>query len=250
MINNLELKNKYYEFMEKVSNLQELMDENMKYCEKYPRHELFGIFEDDDYYDFFIEALKERDDYKDIDLDKLREDYNTYKRMTGYLIDDRIKLYEDYMKTNIEFDEWSTKMRLTYKIIDTWRDERDWYEIKWRDWSSNHVINDTMHKSIEMTDEKEIEKMIENARKVLKLVNCTEEHDCWEVHFCLWGIETINKYIRYNIFNGADNVFAVDCLENRGMYCPDREGFMMGVLRVMELVDNVFIHLCKDVDCI
>ena len=252
MVNNIEIKNKYYEFMEKMSHLSKRLDMNMSRCEKYTRNDLFALFENEDYYHFFmsnLDEMQEQGEYKDFNLKELRKDYENYSLLTGRLINKRLEIYDECMDLNIEFDKWSNDLNLTYKELDAWRDEREWYKCEWRSWG-DHIIHKAMMLSIKSSDESVIETMINNARKVLKLVGCTDENDIYEAHFCLWCIETINKYTRHDIYEGANNVFSLDCLENRGLYLPDREHFMMGVLRVMRLVDDVFLYLCEDVDCI
>lgn len=158
-------------------------------------------------------------------------------------VDERVEIYKELMKIDIEFDIWSTKVGLTIEQINEWLEETDMYCSKWYDWSSNGIAYRAMMKTIKETKESEINEMINNARKVLNLVGCTDENDCYEVCDCLSSLERINKNIRNEIFDHGFSVFAVDMLENRNLYHPYRECFMMGVLKVLKLVDDIFLEL-------
>lgn len=158
-------------------------------------------------------------------------------------VDKRVEIYKELMKIDIEFDIWSTKVGLTVEQINEWLEETGMYCSKWYDWSSNGIAYRAMMKTIKETKESEINEMINNARKVLNLVGCTDENDCYEVCDCLSSLERINKNIRNEIFDHGFSVFAVDMLENRNLYHPYRECFMMGVLKVLKLVDDVFLEL-------
>ena len=163
-------------------------------------------------------------------------------------IDERLALFEESFQINIDFDRWATKNNVEYRQINSWIKEVEPYVVKYYDWCSNPIVRKTMKKSVDLTDENEIRKMINDAIKVLAVVGCTEENSFNEIHEYLEYLRIINEEYRHNIYNGTTTVFAVDILENRGLYQPYREGFMMGVLRVMEKVDSIFLCLCKKVD--
>ena len=163
-------------------------------------------------------------------------------------IDERLALFEESFQINIDFDRWATKNNVEYRQINNWIKEVEPYVAKYYDWCSNPIVRKTMEKSVDLTDENEIRKMINDAIKVLAVVGCTEENSFNEIHEYLEYLRIINEEYRHNIYNGTTTVFAVDILENRGLYQPYREGFMMGVLRVMEKVDSIFLCLCKKVD--
>lgn len=113
---------------------------------------------------------------------------------------------------------------------------------EYRDWFSDEDLYKEVMDSIKSIDEKEVEKYIENARKVLLSINYRPEYDIWEVHEYLDYIECINKNMRYGTPDGCMSVLAMDILENRQLWTPYKFGFKECLENVAKEIDNVFLN--------
>lgn len=117
---------------------------------------------------------------------------------------------------------------------------------EWKDWATDMETNKRVERTVRELDEKEIDKFIENARKVLESVGYTHEYDCYEVHDYLDYIGYINKGFRYDIDDGCMTYLSMDILENRGLYLPYKEDFIDCLKKVAEKIDSAFLHFDRE----
>lgn len=152
----------------------------------------------------------------------------------------KYNLEEEYIQWKEDNDiieeckEWSKEI-LGYI---PWRDEQHEY----KDWLTDTETFNSVIKSIEDVDEKEVEKLIENARKALESVGYTHDFDYYEVHDYIDYLEYINTGLRYNKDDGCMSILAMDILENRRLWVPYKEGFKECIEKVVAEIDSVFLH--------
>lgn len=246
MMNLNNLKNEYFAWIDKFDVITYKLENNKKKAPE--RKDLYRLVEDEDYYqfimvDYYEDALEVYPEIKDLDMDKLKEEYEIYIEGTRNAIIERLTIYDEYLELNKAFDVWTRKVNMDRKTLYKLQEERNIKDIEWCDWNSNLFINATMMNSIELMDEDEVDKLISNAIKVLDMIGYTKDgNDCWEVAHYLDNLQFINSNLRHDIDDNCMSIFAVDILENRGLWLPDREHFEMGILKVLDVVDEVFLN--------
>lgn len=156
-------------------------------------------------------------------IDVLEEEYMQWKEENGILE---------------ECQKWGEEL---FGYV-PWRDSKHEY----RDWMTDHETNKKVHESIHAVDEKEVEVLIENARKALESIGYTHDLDVYETHEYIDYIEYINRDMRHDIENGCMSALAMDILENRSLWIPYKEGFKECLEKVVAEIDETFLHFNKD----
>ena len=141
-----------------------------------PKNEDF-LYLDEEYYEWIesnLDQILERDpDFKLPDLDKLEEEYEDYMNHLEKSVLNRIELYNRRVENVREFEKWMQENNFIYWDIEVERESVKEYEGKWYGWSSNDLVNTAMYTTIDYTDEEEVNKVIENAKKVIEyLILC------------------------------------------------------------------------------
>lgn len=244
MMNLNNLKNEYFAWIDKFDVIADRLESNKNNAPE--RKDLFLLIEDPDYYqfmmvDYYEDAIEVNPELKNLDMDKLREEHAKYVEETRKAIQERLEIYNDHLELNQAFDAWARRNNLDWRGLHELQKERNVKTIEWDDWDSNQYIYSVMKNSIDMTDEEEVNKIISDARKVLNSVGYTDEKDYWETHDYLNYLELINKNVRHDIDDNCWSTLAIDVLENRALWLPDREHFKMGILKVLEMVDETFL---------
>lgn len=244
MMNLNNLKNEYFAWIDKFDVIADRLESNKNNAPE--RKELFLLIEDPDYYqfmmvDYYEDAIEVNPELKNLDMDKLREEHVKYVEETRKAIQERLEIYNDHLELNQAFDAWARRNNLDWRGLHELQKERNVKTIEWDDWSSNQYVYSVMKNSIDMTDEEEVDKIISDARKVLNSVGYTDEKDYWETHDYLNYLELINKNVRHDIDDNCWSTLAIDVLENRALWLPDREHFKLGILKVLDMVDETFL---------
>ena len=232
-----QLKAEYFEWIDKSDEIEKRLIENIS--KEIERNEYFIVFELPDSYDFYAEHDEE---FKKYDKEQLKKDFEYYSMVKDEVVKERLEIFDKRTALNIEFDKWSNENDIGWKYIRDWKMEKEELVAEWRDWASDRIASEVMHKSIEKTDEDEIAKYIANARKALESFGYTHEYDYYETHDYLDYLEYINRDLRHGIDNNCMSLLAVDILENRGLWNVHREGFDFCVMKIMEDVDSTFLH--------
>lgn len=244
MMNLNNLKNEYFAWIDKFDVIADRLENNKNSAPE--RKDLFLLIEDPDYYqfmmiDYYEDALEVNPEIKDLDMNKLREEHAKYVEETRKAIQERLEIYNDHLELNIAFDVWTKRNNLDWYSLHELQKERNVKSIEWDDWSSNPYLYSVMKNSIDMIDEDEVNKIISDARKVLNSIGYTDEKDYWETHDYLNYLDLINKNVRHDIDDNCWSTLAIDVLENRTLWLPDREHFKMGILKVLDTVDETFL---------
>lgn len=242
---NLEqVKKEYKEFRERQYDIYKALDENAKEYSKDYKKSIYSIFNGDWYRDFVMEhldAYSDEIDPNNFDEEKLYKEYIGYLEYEAYILDRRLNLYEENANWHREFKQWKKDVGFHDRFIQRDFDDCEKkFEGEWYGWDSNDVIFDGMMTTIYKTNEEEINQIVENARKVLSMIE-----DAYSESY-VWDLDYINKKIRNNIFDeGATHVYVLDCLENDGMWDIYREPFKLFVERVINWIDSDFLFAAQ-----
>lgn len=129
-------------------------------------------------------------------------------------------LNEEDETVSERIDEISELMDEIDELLEKLDDGYDYYEHcdgQWKDWASNREVNRAMKKSIYKTNEEEVADFLNRARNA-----CPKEK--WFILDWIDNIEIINKYLRHGV-PCLDSIFAVDHLENEGIWMSYKEPF-------------------------
>ena len=205
-----------------------------------------------------IEELKQRyleydAKFQDLTFQHVHHQYSTWTEEQQKREDERYKEVDKQLKLlEEEYDNWKDENDL-YKQCADWSEELHgfvlWRDNKyfWRDWATDKETNERVHRTIRELDEKEIDKFVENGRRVLNSIGYTHDKDFYEVHEFLDYISAINKSFRYDdIDDGGMSYLGMDILENRQLYIPYREDFIECLKKVAKEVDFVFLSFYEE----
>ena len=244
-----ELNRRYIECKEREYEIDKLLDENMNEYLSKPKNEDF-LYLDEEYYEWIedrIEYISEEDpDFKLPDLDKLEEEYEEYMNHLEKSVLNRIELYNRRAENVREFEKWMQENNFIYWDIEVKREDVKEYEGKWYGWSSNDLVNTAMYTTIDYTDEEEVNKVIENAKKVIKYFT----KDITYIDEYLYSLDYVNKVVRNGKMEGAEPYFVLDCLENDCVWNIYKEPFSRFVERVGQMVDKDYLDYLKEMECI
>ncbi len=241
MKNLEEVRNEYRMFRERQYEIHKALDENAKEYSKDYKKSIFGIFEDEWYHDFVMENLEHYSDEIDpenFDKEKLYEEYMEYLEYLTDIINRRLDLYEENKKWQEEFKQWKRESGFHNYTRREFDDCEKKYDGEWYGWDSNDLIFYGMLTTIGMTDQDEINKLIENAKKVLNNMVNFEPYDDY-----LFELEHVNNHVRNQQFEeGCTHVYVLDHLENDGMWQVYREPFQLFVDKVFNMIDSEYLH--------
>ena len=250
MKNLEEIKKEYRMFRERQYDIYKALDENAnEYSEDY-RKSIFGMFEDEDYREFILgnlDAYSDEIDPDNFDEEKIYEEYKDYLAYLGDILNRRLELYEENANWWREFNQWKKDEKIYTRFIQRDFDDCEKrYNGEWYGWGSNDLIFEGMMTTIEMTNEEEISKLVENANKVIKLIKEYEDEDfCYSEEY-VDDLSYINTKIRYREFNDyCMHVYILDHLENDGMWEVYREPFQLFVDRVISWIDSDFLFAVR-----
>lgn len=251
MKNLEEIKKEYRMFRERQYDIHKALDENVKEYSKDYRKSIFGMFEDEDYRDFILENLDAYSDEIDpdnFDEEKLYEEYLDYLSYLNDILDRRIILYEENANWWREFNQWKKDEKIYDRFIQRDFDDCEKkFEGKWYGWGSNELIFEGMFRTINMTDEEEISKLVENAKKIISLIKEYDDEDfCYSEEF-VDDLEYINTKIRHKTYHDdcCMHVYVLDHLENDGMWEVYEEPFQLFIDRVISWVDSDFLFAVR-----
>lgn len=242
MNNKNELKREYLDLKEHEYEIDKALDENLKEFLKIKKNEDFVYIEhaDNEMLKDIISNLS-KDELPD--MEKLEIEYDNYRLYLNEMLRGRLKLYNERMMYDLEFNEWLYKHNMTnWSIEEEWFNEAKTYEKNWCGWSSNDLVYEAMYYTIWMTDEEGINRLIKNARKVCEMI----EYDT-HVQGYIDDLEFINTRLRHcDIEDGVEHVFILDCLENDCMWEIYKEPFMCFVQKVIWSVDSEYISYLEE----
>ena len=250
MKNLEEIKKEYRMFRERQYDIHKALDENANEYSKDYRKSIFGMFEDEEYREFILrnlDAYSDEIDPDNFDEEKLYEEYNDYLAYLGVILNRRLELYEENANWWREFNQWKKDEKIYTRFIQRDFDDCEKrYNGEWYGWGSNDLIFEGMMTTIEMTNEEEISKLVENANKVIKLIKEYEDEDfCYSEEY-VDDLSYINTKIRYREFNDyCMHVYILDHLENDGMWEVYREPFQLFVDRVISWIDSDFLFAVR-----
>lgn len=243
-MNKNEFKKEYLEYRERMYEIDKALEENVNEFLKVKKNENFMYIEHED--DEMVRYIMDNMEPDEIpDMDELHEEYHGYVKHLTSKVCERLKLFDEKVKVVEKFEKYMEKNNLTYWYIDAeWEKEVKRYKDKWYGWSSNDLMCQTMYQTIWETDEEEINKIIENARKVIELI----DKRSYTIGF-VDDLEFINKYLRHGEgCDGCEHVFILDCLENDCMWNIYKEPFIRFVQKVIYDIDSDYISYLKEME--
>lgn len=247
MMNKNEFKNEYIEYKERLYEIDKALNKNVKEFLSVPKNEDFVYIESETFRDLVeshIEQIEEEEpDFAFPDMEELKKEYEEYCSYLFGKTNERIELYNEKDEVISKFEKYMEKNNLIYWDIDAeWNKEVKEYKSKWYGWSSNDLIHDAMYRTILETNEDEINMIVENANKVLNLIEGRSYMSGY-----VNDLEFINKYLRHGEgTDGAEHVFILDCLENDGMWDIYRESFECFVRKVVYSIDRSYISYLEE----
>lgn len=245
MKNLNELKNEYLGIQERIYEVDKELDDNMKEFLAYEKNDDFIYIESEmfrDLVEYHVDDMTDEDpDFEMPDMDKLEEEYYKWVEHLKEKVHERIALYDKREKLINERSEW-TRKNDPDNLHWEWNKEAKVYKGKWYGWSSNDLVNMAMYLSIDMIDEEEVKKVIDDARKVYELIGDDGYYSSGYVH----DLEFINTKIRHYEDVGIDIYFVLDCLENDGVWDIYRESFAGFVKNVKAYVDIDYLEYLED----
>ena len=243
-MNKNEFKKEYLEYKAKLYEIDRALEINVNEFLRVKKNEnfMFLDYEDDEIVRYIMDSM-EPDELPD--LEELHEEYHGYVKHLSSKVYERLELFDSRVKVINKFEKYMEKNNLIYWDIDEeWRNEAKDYKNKWYGWSSNDLMIHAMNHSIWNTDEEEINKVIENARKVMKLMDCQS----YEMGF-IDDLEFINKYLRHGKgCDGCEHVFILDCLENDCMWDIYKEPFIRFVQKLTYDIDREYLSYIKEME--
>ena len=242
------LEREYKEFIDRInevnSRIEKVVDEDMEIKrfvkftndekhEMYYVYTYYDLFDDDDFNYHSDFEVKDQVFISDEEYDKMVEESTRIRN----------ELFEEKFKIMREFSTWKYKNDIKYSDFkETQRNYREHYP-KWRGWdSSNHVYR-TMIRSIESTDQDEINKLIDNMKKVIELTResyINKDYINYFVDEYIDYLVIVNNETRFGENNYCMTTLALDLMENEGFYNSYRESFKEFVCNVCEEVDGYF----------
>jgi hypothetical protein len=241
-MNKNEFKKEYLEYKEGLYEIDKALEENVNDFLKVEKNSnfMFIEYEDDEITRYIMDNMEPEELP---DLEELHEEYHGYIKHLSSKVYERLELFDRRMEIINRFEKYMEKNNLIYWDIDEeWRKEAKKYDMKWYGWSSNDLMCRTLYQSIWETDEEEINKVIENARKVMELI----DNQSYDIGF-IDDLEFINKYIRHGEgCDGCEHVFILDCLENDCMLNICKEPFISFVQKLCYSIDRDYLAYLKD----
>ena len=243
-MNKNEFKKEYLEFKARLYEIDRVLEINVNEFLRVKKNSDFVYIEykEDELLKDIIDSM-EPDELPD--MDELHEEYCKYIKHLSSKVHERLDLYDERMKVHDKFEKYMEKNNLIYWDIDEeWCNEAKRYESKWYGWTSNDLIHQAMLLSIFKVDEEEVEEIIENAKKVLELIEGRSYNSGY-----VSDLEFINKYLRHGEkCDGVEHIFILDCLENDGVWDIYKEPFRRFVQKVIHYIDRDYLDYLKEIE--
>ena len=241
-----ELNRRYLEFREREYEIDKLLEENMNEYLSKPKNEDF-VYLDREYWEMLgYEPNEFQEMYPDHELpdfDELELEYDDYLNHLEKSLLNRIELYDKRMKNIREFERWMDRNNFIYWDVDEeCASKAKRYNDKWYGWTSNDLVNTAMYVTIDYTSEEEVNKVVENAKKVIeyfiKDMTYSEEY----VH----DLDYVNRILRNGKAEGTEPFFVLDCLENDCVWNIYKEPFSRFVEHVERMIDREYLNYLKE----
>lgn len=244
MKNINEFKKEYLKYKEKMYEIDKLLEENVNDFLKVKKNIdfIYLEYENDEIVKDIIDALGS-DEIPD--MKKLEAEYTEYITHLSSKVHERLELYDKRIEIIDTFEKYMYKNNVTYWDIEkSWEEEVKKYKSKWYGWSSNELICQSMYQTIHDTNEDEINTFIENAKKVMELI----DNRSYSISI-ISDLEFINKYLRHDEgYDGCEHVFILDGLENDCMWNIYKEPFIRFVQKLSHCIDSDYLDYLKDIE--
>lgn len=234
-----DIKKEFYEFMDRFDDVEIRIGKALE-VENDPNAIYDSLF-------YYIEN-PDSDDYRDYDEKWINRDkeliqnkYDKYTEILKNAVEERNKLFEEKFKIHAEFLNWKVKNGVKNKTIYEYSKTRGEVELDWLGWDSSNIIYETMIASINKTDVDEVNKLIENMKKVIELLDDEDGYGCYMEDDWIYYLEIINNEARYYKNEYAMTTLALDIMENHRIYQPYKESFKTCLLNICNEVDIAFL---------
>ena len=183
--------------------------------------------------------------YQNEIMDISDEDYNVIVEQSVKI---RHTLFEEKYNIMREFDVWRYKNDIKYHDFkETQLNYRE-YTPKWRGWDSSPYVYRTMIYSINSTVQDEVNKIIDDMEKIIKLTResfINQDNVNYFIDENINYLKIINNETRFGEDDCCMSTLALDLMENDGMYNSYMESFKEFICRVCDEVDNDFMYMLR-----
>ena len=237
MKNLNELKVEYVEYMNKLNEIEKKIEYVVDENKEIPYDSLFFYFFHPEY-----EAMKDNDEeWQRRNKDFLQKKFDMYIRSVNKAVETRNKLFEEKYKIESEYYDWLFKNNISHKEFkELGYIER--YKIKWRGWDFSKYVYESMIYSINLTDEKEVNEIISNMKKVIKMMEDEDKdnHGYMSEEYIEY-LEIVNNETRHRLDEGCMSTLALDVMENHCVYNAFKESFKQCIYNISEMVDRDYL---------
>lgn len=242
-----ELKMEYVEFMNKLNEIDTKILSAVDKNNEINRNPLFFYL--DNYNDSVFESWKEDDiEWQLCDKELLQENYEEYNKSIEKAIKLRNKLFEERHEIYLRYTEWAFKYNINWKAIREFGEIKE-IEIDWRGWDSSNYVYESMIYSINLTNEEEVNKIINDMEKIINIIESDGCEPCGLIEYIDY-LRIVNNETRYYLNEDCMTTLALDIMENHGIYNPFRESFKSCILRISKMIDYEFLYYLKETDYI
>ena len=237
MKNINELVNDYNDFMRRFNELDVRITDIVRKEKEIQRDPLF----------FYLECPEEFEYWKDSDenwqmcnKELLQKKYEVYQKSIEKAIIERNELFEEKYTISVEYNDWYNKNDIH------WGDFKGHDLVKrdiiiWRGWDSSRYVYESMIYSINLTDEEEVNKIIENMQKVIAMINSDDDFGGCRSEEYVDYLRIVNNETRHRLDEGCMSTLALDLMENDCIYNSFKESFKECILNVSRMVDGDYM---------
>lgn len=247
MKNISELVNDYNNFIRRFNEIDTRIADIVRKEKEIQRDSLFFYFECPEEFEYW----KYNDErWQMCNKELLQKKYEVYQKSIEKAIIERNELFEEKYTISVEYNDWYNKNDIHWsdfkghELVERKR-------IKWRGWDSSNYVYETMIYSINLTDEEGVNKIIENMRKVIEMINSDDDFwGCRSEEYVDY-LRIVNNETRHRLDEGGMSTLALDLMENEGVYNSFKESFKECILNVSNLVDRdymsyvYYLNSCK-----